>query len=199
MASLCRTKNLCLNLIIGYLLIVIPCSLLSSTFHKRILLFGFLSVSKNEERAQILIFTACSIFKNHSYFEKCGCPQAHHTAQPNLQIFAKTMSGFKSRFAPGEASRQRGYKIYSEIVRFSSDLVEISSDLVEISSELVEISSELISRILELMIISTSRKTSESKFRTTFPAIISTIRTFFLINNNCRLLCSFFASTHHGL
>ena len=118
-----------------------------------------------------------------------------HTIQhsSNLQIFAKTMSGFKSRFAPGEASWQRGYKIYSKIVRFSSDLVEISSDLVEISSE-------LISRILELMIISTFRKTSESKFRTTFPAIISTIRTFFLINNNCRLLCSFFfASTHHGL
>ena len=123
-----------------------------------------------------------------------------HTIQhsSNLQIFAKTMSGFKSRFAPGEASRQRGYKIYSKIVRFSSDLVEISSDLVEISSDLVEISSEvveisskLISRILELMIISTFRKTSESKFRTTFPAIISTIRTFFLINNNCRLLCSF--------
>ena len=124
-----------------------------------------------------------------------------HTIQhsSNLQIFAKTMSGFKSRFAPGEASWQRGYKIYSEIVRFSSDLVEISSDLVEISSDLVEISSELISRILELMIISTFRKTSESKFRTTFPAIISTIRTFFLINNNYRLLCSFFASTHHGL
>ncbi len=131
-----------------------------------------------------------------------------HTIQhsSNLQIFAKTMSGFKSRFAPGEASRQRGYKIYSKIVRFSSDLVEISSDLVEISSDLVEISSEvveissevveisseLISRILELMIISTFRKTSESKFRTTFPAIISTIRTFFLINNNYRLLCSFF-------
>ena len=117
-----------------------------------------------------------------------------HTIQhsSNLQIFAKTMSGFKSRFAPGEASRQRGYKIYSKIVRFSSDLVEISSEVVEISSE-------LISRILELMIISTFRKTSESKFRTTFPAIISTIRTFFLINNNCRLLCSFFASTHHGL
>ena len=117
-----------------------------------------------------------------------------HTIQhsSNLQIFAKTMSGFKSRFALGEASRQRGDKIYSEIVRFSSDLVEISSDLVEISSEVVEISSELISRILELMIISTFRKTSESKFRTTFPAIISTIRTFFLINNNCRLLCSFF-------
>lgn len=110
-----------------------------------------------------------------------------HTIQhsSNLQIFAKTMSGFKSRFAPGEASWQRGYKIYSKIVRFSSDLVEISSDLVEISSE-------LISRILELMIISTFRKASESKFRTTFPAIISTIRTFFLINNNCRLLCSFF-------
>ena len=124
-----------------------------------------------------------------------------HTIQhsSNLQIFAKTMSGFKSRFAPGEASWQRGYKIYSKIVRFSSDLVEISSDLVEISSEVVEISSEvveisseLISRILELMIISTFMKTSESKFRTTFPAIISTIRTFFLINNNCRLLCSFF-------
>lgn len=117
-----------------------------------------------------------------------------HTIQhsSNLQIFAKTMSGFKSCFAPGEASRQRGYKIYSKIVRFSSDLVEISSEVVEISSE-------LISRILELMIISTFRKTSESKFRTTFPAIISTIRTFFLINNNCRLLCSFFASTHHGL
>lgn len=110
-----------------------------------------------------------------------------HTIQhsSNLQIFAKTMSGFKNRFAPGEASRQRGYKIYSKIMRFSSDLVEISSDLVEISSE-------LISRILELLIISTFRKTSESKFRTTFPAIISTIRTFFLINNNCRLLCSFF-------
>ena len=76
-----------------------------------------------------------------------------HTIQhsSNLQIFAKTMSGFKSRFAPGEASRQRGDKIYSEIVRFSSDLVEISSDLVEISSDLVEISSELVKISSELV------------------------------------------------
>ena len=100
-----------------------------------------------------------------------------HTIQhsSNLQIFAKTMSGFKSRFAPGEASRQRGDKIYSEIVRFSSDLVEISSDLVEISSELVEISSELVKTSLELMIISTFRKITKSDAQATVANKMSTI------------------------
>ena len=93
-----------------------------------------------------------------------------HTIQhsSNLQIFAKTMSGFKSRFAPGEASRQRGDKIYSEIVRFSSDLVEISSELVEISSELVKTS-------LELMIISTFRKITKSDAQATVANKMSTI------------------------
>ena len=92
------------------------------------------------------------------------------------------MSGFKSRFAPGEASRQRGDKIYSEIVRFSSDLVEISSDLVEISSdlveissELVEISSELVKTSMELMIINTFRKTTKSDARATVAEKMTTI------------------------
>ena len=102
------------------------------------------------------------------------------------------MSGFKSRFAPGEASRQRGDKIYSEIVRFSSELVEISSELVEISSELVEISSELISRILELMIISTFRKNVRIEIPNNVSGHNIHNPNFFLINNNCRLLCSFF-------